>query len=157
MNRGRVKERTISTYPHLKKFIYKFYDIHKDEPVRITMRSSMGIAMKHALKEKKKVHPKEIERMRAHMNVVISSHRLADMELRLSILHNWNLEYDRIFKEHLCTWVKAQFNAGINNRQGILNFLAEYNIKESEYSYDNAQRHWLRFKNKEYFDRSTEK
>lgn len=143
------KEVDLSILPHLKKFIYKFYDLPEGLPVEVNLKNGMGIAMKHVLREKKKLHKSYNERLSDSITFVISSD-LAHLSLTPAFLLNFNLHFDRIFKEHLRQWVIAQWELGISNRQAIKNFLNCYKIKESEYSYDNAQRDWLRFKNKEY-------
>lgn len=136
-------------FPHLKKFIYSFYDYPTSEPIEINMRMSLGIAMKHVLREKKKANLKNLERYEERIQLLIGGEFL-DLELRPAYIVNFNMHYDRMFKEFMYTWIKAQELSGINNRQSIQAFLQRFNIKENEYSYDAAQRQWLRFKNKEY-------
>lgn len=141
-----AKEVSFPIYPHLKKFIYQFYSIPKDQMVRVTMRTSMGIAMKHLLREKKKANLKEVERYTDRLCLLLVG-EFEDLECRPSFIANFNIHYDRIFKEKLCIWVIAQHEVAIPASRSIKNFLEHFNIKESEYSYETAQRHWLRFRN----------
>lgn len=143
------KEVDFPILPHLKKYIYQFYKIDKNMPVRVTVRSSLGIAMKHVLRERKKVNRKVLDRYTERITFSLSD-SFANLELRSSFIIQFNVEYDRVFKENMRTWIMAQYDSGINNRLSIMNFLKFYNIKESEYSYDSAQRDWTRFKNQEY-------
>lgn len=143
------KEIEFPILPHLKKYIYKFYRLEVSTPVKVTMHSSLGIAMKHVLREKKKANKKDLDRYAERMLFILPSD-MCTLEIRSSFVVNFNVHYDRIFKEQMRQWVQAQWEAGINNRVALQNFLAYYNIKDHEYSYDNAQRDWLRFKNKEY-------
>lgn len=135
--------------PHLKKYIYTFYRLDKSEPVPVNMRSSIGIAMKHILREKKKVNKKDIDRYSERVSFDLCD-RLGRFQLKYSLVIQFNIEYDRVFKENLRQWVMAQFENGVNNRVAVMNFLKYYNIKEDEYSYESAYRDWLRFKRKEY-------
>lgn len=140
---------TVSILPHLKKFIYKFYDLPKDQPVKVEMTSSMGIAMKFALRDKKKLHRNYSDKLNEESIQFELCHRLKKLSLSPALIKSFNQHYHRIFKEQMRLWVMAQWEVGINNRQAIMSFLKYFNIKENEYSYESAQRDWLRFKNKE--------
>ena len=131
-------------YPHLKKFILKFYDLREGEVVQVGMNNSIGIAMKHVIREKKPLQ-RDIEKMTDRIQFELCTD-IAHCEIRYSYIIAFNKSYNKVFKDHLILWIKAQAKAGINARQSVINFLKEYELDENEYSYDSAYRHWTRFK-----------
>lgn len=133
-------------YPHLKKFIINFYNYQKLDVIPVGMNSSIGIAMKHVIREKKPLQ-REIEKMTERIRFELCD-EISNFEIRNSYVIAFNKAYNKMFKDQMMIWVNAQWKAGINNRQSIINFLQEFNIKESEYSYDSAYRHLTRVKEK---------
>lgn len=75
---------------------------------------------------------------------------LSNMETRISSLVMINTYLDKLFKDVMVAWVIAQDNVGITPYQSVQNFLAKYDITESEYQLTSAYRHWMRYKNDEY-------
>lgn len=139
----------IAIFPHLKKFILKHYKIEPGEPVYVSMHNTLGITMKHVLKEKVKISNRHQNRLTEKITLELCK-SLSGRELRRSYLLQFNIEYDRVFKDFYRVWVTGMTTEKVPESEAIKRFLEYYNIKETEYSYLSAQRDWSRFKNKEY-------
>jgi hypothetical protein len=142
------REIEIPILPHLKKFINKFYQFN-GEPFEVTLDNPIGIAMKHVLKDRKKVDLKLVERCTTTARFQLASD-FTKYELRMSFICQFNREFDRIFKNMMYLWIMAQFEVGINNRVAVKNFLRQFEISDNEYSYESAYRAWSRYKKDEY-------
>lgn len=131
-------------YPHLKKFIVKKFESDMvgftpdgNEIINVSVTSSLGIYMTHALKSKKTLQ-RDLDRMTDEIHFSLC-HDLPKHSLRQGYLIYFNRTFDRLFKENMQTWVDAQFRAGVNNTQSIMAFLDHYKINETDYSFHSAR------------------
>lgn len=142
---------TIRTYPHLKKFIQKFYKSETDGTVRVDMHSSLGITMSKTLISKRKIQVNKLERATEELTLKLNQ-RISKLSLHPLIAHQFNIEMDRIFKDHLVQWILSQeTTALLSASESIRSFQKYYRINESEYSFENMRRHYTRWKNDEYY------
>lgn len=142
------REVEIKVLPHLKKFILKFYK--QQQPVKVDFNTSMGMAFDSILR-KKAVYRKDRDRYTASLRFLLNDD-LSKLSLQHSFLIQFNVVYDRIFKEQLYSWVMGQAYLAASDSQAVRNFLAYYSISESELSFDTARTIYLRYKT-DYFER----
>ncbi|MCO6367837.1 hypothetical protein GBO34_00730 [Roseivirga pacifica] len=140
------KEVEIKVLPHLKKFIPKFFK--QQEPVKVDFNTSMGTAFNSVLR-KKSNYRKDRDRYTSSMRFLLNDD-LSKLSLQHQYLVQFNVEFDRIFKESMYSWVLAQSNLCASDSQAVRNFLEYYNINEGELSFDSAYTMYNRYK-KEYF------
>lgn len=140
---------TIRTYPHIKKFIEKFYRTDEEGTVRIDSHTMAGVLIGITLDNKHKIAATKVERMSVEMSLSLNT-KNSRKSLTNPVLLQFNIEFDKLFKEQLYNWVIAQSKVGVPVSDAIRNFMKEYKIYEGEYSYDNAYRAWIRYKNDEY-------
>ncbi|NVJ47304.1 MAG: hypothetical protein HWE07_09255 [Cytophagia bacterium] len=136
------KEVEIKLLPHLKKFILKFYK--QQEPICVDFNTSLGTAFNSVLR-KKISYRKDRERYTASTRFLLNQD-LSNLSLQHAYLVAFNVEYDRHFMDAVCVWVEAQANLNLNESQAVRNFLAYYNISESEYSFDSLRTKYNRWK-----------
>lgn len=131
--------------PHLKKFIMKAFDYV--EPIKVEEDTFLGKNIMSLIIDKRSVsvpwegYSEEV--------VLELSKQMAERSPKVRRLARINILLDRVFKQSLFLWVKAQHEAGIVPFQATKNFLAHFGIEEKEYSHDAAYRAWLRWKNGE--------
>lgn len=139
---GYGKEVQISVLPHLRKFILKFHK--QQEPVKVDFNSSLGVAFNSVLR-KKNSYRKDRERYTSKLRFLLNDD-LSKLSLHWAYLHQFNVEYDRIFKEQLYMWVMAQASLMVSDSEAIRNFLAYYDISEGDLSFDSARTMYNRYK-----------
>jgi len=136
---------TIPIYPHLKKFILAEFEL--TEPVKVEKHSLLGRQIYPLLRSPKRYQVKTD--LKESLRVVLSRPmEKFEREGKRSKLALINKYYDKLFKICMYNWVQGQYNAGIPASQAIKNYLSYYQIREEEYSYEAAQRAWLRHRNK---------
>jgi hypothetical protein len=131
-NSARVAERTarnkftIDVFPHIKKFILKNHDatngsikVENNDQFRDRLTTTLTLEL---TKKQTQLGP------------------------RVSKLMRVNTDMDRVFKEHLLCWIKAQSALGIPPFTACRTFLEYYAIDESEYSLEAAHRFYQRSK-----------
>lgn len=140
----------IKTYPHLKKFIKKFYKLNNDGSVRVDAHTSLGMVMSKVLLSKEKLRSDHLERFSDEIDLSLSK-RLSEYSLQPRIVYQFNIEMDRLFKEHMIEWILSQYSTGtITVSDAIRNFQKKYGINEGDYSFDNMFRQYTRWTNDEY-------
>lgn len=141
---------TIPVYPHVKKFILKKYRLR--EPVITEEYSSFGKSVTLALKDNRlRIDYNDSQfrdRLKKSLKVVLTKEQM-EFGPRLQKLIRINHAMDDAFKEHLITWVQAQFASGVPAYAACKMFLEFYRIDEKEYSLDAAYKLWQRAKLKE--------
>lgn len=142
------KEVEIKLLPHLKKFILKFYK--QSEPVRVDFDMSIASVFDSVLR-RKNIYRKDRDRYTAPLRFLLNK-RLSELSLEHKYLVQFNVEFDRIFKDNLNQWVLAQANVGVSDSQAVRDFLDYYNIREDELSFDTARSMHRRYKT-DYFRR----
>jgi hypothetical protein len=140
---------TIKTYPHLKKFMKKFYPQNSDGSTRIDDHRMAGVLLGITLDKKHKVSQKYTDRMTDEIRLSLNR-RISRKSLTNAVLLQYNVEFDKLFKDQLCLWIIAQSKLGVTASESIANFREEYKIYEGDYSTENMYRAWTRFKNDEY-------
>jgi hypothetical protein len=70
------------------------------------------------------------------------------MTPRIFKLPRINTEINRLFKEHMVTWIRSQYEIGVSAHQACRSFLEYYNLDPGgkEYNLDNAYKAWQRSK-----------
>lgn len=144
---------TIPIYPHLKKFIFKFYEIPPDSPfIDLERHTGLYVAMNSCIRSKQKKRSARdeytgTERYTEPVTFLLTS-KLSRLTLTHAIVIRFSNEFDKLFKESFYQWVIAQDNSGLNNSEAIRSFKAHYNIIEGEYSFENFRRLWRRYNEK---------
>lgn len=139
---------TIPIYPHLKKFIFRFYDIPPGNYIELERHTGLHVAMTACIRSKQRKRTARdeytgTERYTEPVTFLLTS-KLSRLTLTHSILVRFSNEFDKLFKEAFYQWVIAQDNSGINNSEAIRGFKQHYGIIEAEYSFENFRRLWLR-------------
>jgi len=132
----------IPTRTHLKKFLLKMYDTA--EPFKLDERTSLGKNLMSSLVDKLEyVNVNELYTDK--LQVALSS-RMAKRGPRIKRLVYINSLLEEMFKEHMITWIFCKSTEGINPSQSTKDFLAFYQIDESEYTYAAAYKLWQKHK-----------
>ncbi|GHE64852.1 hypothetical protein [Roseivirga thermotolerans] len=143
------KEVEIKLLPHLKKFIPKFYK--QSEPIKVDFNTSLGTAF-HSVLRKKFNYKKDRERYTSSLRFLLNQD-LSKLSLEHQFLVQFNVEYDRIFKENLYSWVLGQSYLCTSDSQAVRNFLNYYNITEDDLKFESARTMYLRYKT-DYFKKN---
>ncbi|HYG19900.1 MAG TPA: hypothetical protein VD816_13275, partial [Ohtaekwangia sp.] len=136
---------TIPVFPHVKKFILKNYQVC--DPIKIEEYNILGKSVTLALRETRSLPGKgyQVENLTASITVVLTSEQ-SKLGPRISKLIRINVDMDRLFKEHLLSWIYALKTAGIPPFTACKMFLEHFSIDEKEYSLDAAYKYWQRTK-----------
>lgn len=128
--------------PHLKKFV--LYMMNKREPLILDEKRLLGRVITAVLQERR-IHKFEnvLSSYTDRIAVVLNSD-MRERSPRLDRLLYMNVGLAKLFREALLVWVKAQKNINLPAKQACINFLAELNIDDGEYSYDAAYKTWQR-------------
>ncbi len=150
-SKSNCKVITFPVYPHLKKFIYRFYEIPDQREIDLEryIHTSMYVAITATIKSKRKKKTSRdeysgTERYTDQISFILTA-SLSKHTLINPILIRFSNEFDKVFKESFYQWVIAQEHAGINNSEAVRTFKSKYGITENDYSTDNFRRLWLRF------------
>lgn len=139
---------TVPMFPHVRKFIAKTYG---KGTIKSEEYTALGKAVTLALRDKRASHEHNDQyrdRLTATITIVLTKEQ-AELSPKLHKLIRINIDIDRIFKDHLITWINAQKSVHIPPYASCKMFLEHYNIDESEYSLDAAYRFYQRSKGKE--------
>lgn len=143
-------EFSIPVYPHVRKFMVKKFKASK--AILTTEHSTIGMLVTAALRDNQvktglgKVHemnvrPETREKLTDELTLILTK-RQTDYSVRLSKLIVLNNYFDRMFKEHMLTFMEAQGAVGFPAYAACRNFLKFYDILESEYSLESAYRYY---------------
>lgn len=144
---------TLKTYPHLRKFIEGFYRVNEHGEVRVDMYNSLGIVLSNSLRSKKKMRSNQLERLTDRLTINLA-YDLSKLSLQPRIVYQFNVDMDRVFKDHIIEWIVSQTDLGtVSVTDAILSFQKKYKINESDYSFENIYRHYTRWKNDEYYQK----
>lgn len=120
---------------HLKKFITKQYGT----PFKIDLSSVLGQMVSLHISGKSSVK-KRIIGCNDYMEVTISNRHATRGEVRISYISMLAYATDRLFKEQMYIFVKAQEMSGFSKWQAATNFLKYFDIREDEYNIDSLYR-----------------
>lgn len=81
---------------------------------------------------------------------VILSQDMMKKSPNIAKLVSINFFLDKIFKEALIEWIQSAMYYGIRPYNSSRDFLAHYNIDETEYSHDAAYKLWTRWNSSEF-------
>jgi hypothetical protein len=151
-NSARVAERTarnkftIDVFPHIKKFILKNHDATNGS-IKVEEYTTLGKYVTLALREPATAENNDQFRDRLTTTLTLElTKKQTQLGPRVSKLMRVNTDMDRVFKEHLLCWIKAQSALGIPPFTACRTFLEYYAIDESEYSLEAAHRFYQRSK-----------
>jgi len=146
-------EYAIPVYPHVRKFIQKKFKCK--DTLHTSEHTTLGMLVTVALKDNPRkglgqihnmnVRPETAEKLTHSLSLVITK-RQADHAVRLSKLARLNNFFDRMFKEHMVTFIEAQVAQGFPAYTACANFLAHYGIEDHEYSLATAYRTYQNLK-----------
>ena len=140
---------TIDVFPHVKKFILKTYRTATlaKGTVKVEEYTTLGKYVTLALREPAgpSHNDQYRDRLTASLTLVLTD-KQSKLTPRLHKLMRLNIDLDRVFKEHLITWINAHRLSGIPPYTACRMFLEYYNIDEKEYPLDAAHRYYQRVK-----------
>jgi hypothetical protein len=137
---------TVPMFPHVRKFILKKYKM--SYPVKIEEYNVLGKLVTLTLRENRvteKYNDQYRDRLTGQLEIVLTKEQ-SELGPRLNKLVRINIYMDRVFKEHLISWIDAQRVAGIPPFNACKTFLQYYGIDETEYSSDAAYQYYQRSK-----------
>jgi hypothetical protein len=142
-SRNRYK---IPVFPHVKKFLAKNCDV--SSAIRTEEYSTLGKLVTRALLDRR-TSEENNDQYRDKLTTFITislTKEQAELSPRLNRLMRINIDIDRVFKDHLLTYIYALKETGIPPFTACRMFLQFYKIDEKEYSLDAAYRFWQRAK-----------
>jgi hypothetical protein len=152
-NRNRY---TIPVFPHVKKFLAKNCDVNS--AIKTEEYTTLGKLVTKALLDRRNAEDNSEdskikvgkgfrgEKITSVITICLTKEQ-AELSPRLHRLMRINVDLDRIFKDHLLTYIYALTGTGIPASTACRMFLEFYSIDEKEYSLDAAYRFWQRTKN----------
>lgn len=141
----------VPVLPYLKKYLEKHVFCGQTAPYKLEEDTLIGKQFMSLIidaRKKDMMGDKKIE-MTAVIEVELSK-MMAERSPSIRKLIPISFYLDKLFKDHLIVWIKSAEHYGIRPSPASKDFLAHFGIQESEYTYDAAYRHWLRYKNNEY-------
>lgn len=148
---------TIPVYPHVRKFIRQTYATHFDKKTfHLTEHVTPGKLVTMALREKRSRNhlcaigtgrPESAQKITDEITIALTTHQM-NLSPRLSKLYRLNIDFDNLFKEHMITFLVAQYSMGTPVFHACKNFLEQYEIKETQFSVDTAYKYWQRWNSK---------
>jgi hypothetical protein len=142
-NRNRYK---IPVFPHVKKFIAKNCDI--SSAIKTEEYTTLGRLVTRALLDRRtgeENNDQYRDKLTTYITISLTKEQ-AELSPRLNRLMRINIDLDRVFKDHLLTYIYALKETGIPPFTACRMFLELYKIDEKEYSLDAAYRFWQRAK-----------
>lgn len=139
---------SIPVFPHVKKFILKNY--RTPDVVKVEEYTLLGKVITLALQDKRvksEYNDTYRDRLTEEVTIVLTIDQ-ARMSPRMNKLMRINIDVDRMFKDHLISWIYALRKAGIPPLPACRMFLSHYSINDDEYSIDAAYRFWQRNKDR---------
>lgn len=137
-----MKELKIYLKPHIRKFVLKHHP--GKEPIVVTERSTLGMAIAHALQDDRKY---KFDRLVNHYTSELRIHP-HKVWLRRSPrgykLVKVNIELERRFKEVVLVWVSAQVFAGVPASTSCKDFMAYYGLDENDITFEGIHKIWTR-------------
>jgi hypothetical protein len=139
---------TIDVFPHVKKFILKTFPASVERgAVKVEEYNTLGKYVTLALREPAGAENNDQYRDRLTASItLILTKKQSQLGPRLHKLMRINTDLDRVFKEHLLSWIAALSASGIAPYTACRMFLEYYGIDESEYSLEAAHRFYQRAK-----------
>lgn len=138
---------TIDVYPHVRKFILKMYPSTSNRGVKVEEYTTLGKYVTLALREP--TSAENNDQYRDRLTATITLHltsKQSQLGPRLCKLMRINTDMDRVFKEHLISWINALRESGIPPYSACRKFLQYYGIEENEYPLEAAHRYFQRVK-----------
>lgn len=130
--------------PYLKKFILIHYKL--TEPVPLNISSLLGHQV-YAMLVVKRKSLRSNDVFTDNIEMEFRAPAIRKLAYRMGYVVRINHYFDKIFKDCMYTWAMAQDSVGYPPYQGLRDYLRHYGIKEEEYSFENAYRAWMRYKN----------
>lgn len=137
---------TIPVYPHVKKFILKYYKL--SDPARTEEYNAFGKSVTAALRDNRTIsenNDQYRDRLTATLTLLLTKDQ-AQLGPRIPKLTRINVDMDRLFKDHMISWIHALQVSGLAPFNACKMFLQYYGIDDSEYSLDAAYKFWQRSK-----------
>ena len=140
---------TIPVFPHVRKFMLKTYT-HRGGIFKSEEYSPLGQLVTLALCDPrawKASNDQERDRLNTTVTLMLNTDQ-CKMGPRLFKLQRINLDIDRMFKDHLVVWIKAQAELGRGAHPACRSFLEAYDLDPygTEYNLDSAYKYWQRLK-----------
>lgn len=105
---------------------------------------TLALLDRRAWKESRDINtPERSSKLNCTIRFLLTKEQ-SGMAVRLSKLIRINLDMDRVFKEHLLTFIESKKQDGTPVRLACRNYLEYLNIDESEYSLEAAYKHYQR-------------
>lgn len=136
----------IYVFPHVHKFMLMHYT-HQRGIFKTEEYSTLGKVVALALfdhRKRKTDNDQQRDRITTPVTLQLTVEQCR-YQPRLFKLQRINLDIDAIFKEHLIAAIRTHKQMGNSTRHACINFLNLYNIDSTEYSLDNAYKHWQRY------------
>jgi hypothetical protein len=144
------KEYTIPTFSYLIKFVSKQYG--QRSPIQVDENTAMGKFITLSLLDRRPWKeyasfntPERSDKLSASLKIILTKEQ-SEMAVRKSKLLRINTDLDRLFKEHMITFIEALRTNGIPASHACKQFLRYFHIEETEYSFDAAYKHYKRQK-----------
>ena len=134
---------TIHIYPHVKKFITKN---SRANPLKVDEYSTLGRLITLALRDTRasfQYNDQYRNRLTDTITIILTDDQ-SKYGPTIGKLMRINIDMDRVFKEALIVWIRAQQQQGIPPYNSCKLFLQYYSIDESEYSLEAAYKYWQR-------------
>jgi hypothetical protein len=147
--RAQRNQFTIDVFPHVKKFILKTYPSTGTDKgsVKVEEYTTLGKYVTLALREPAGAENNGQYRDRLTTTItIVLTKKQSQLGPRLHKLMRINTDIDRVFKEHMLTWINAHQECGVPPYTACRLFLEYYKIDESEYSLEAAHRFYQRTK-----------
>jgi hypothetical protein len=148
------QQHTIHVFPHVKKFMIKTFP-HQNGIFKIEEWSTLGSLVTLCLIDNRSWKDRNFsdDYFKEHLTekiIVRLNKEQLERSPREYKLIRINSEINRLFKEHLVTWIRSQYKVGIPAHQACRSFLEYYKLDPdgTEYNIDNAYKAWQRSQSK---------
>ena len=144
---------TIYIFPHLRKWMAKTFE-HEKGIFLATEYNTLGRLITLCLKDNtnkkdRYFHADQAGGITGKLQIKLSTYHMR-LSPRISKLNRINNALDTLFKEHLITWIRAQYESGIYASTACRHFLEYHGIDPdgTQYNLDAAYKVWQRKKDK---------
>ncbi len=142
---------TIDVFPHVKKFIFKTYRNSTEgrDTVTLEKNSTLSNLVTLALREPSSSAEGGPKRDSMETITLVLTKNQSGLNPSLRKLRRINVDMDRLFKEHLMSWITANEDH-FPPYSACRQFLEHYRINEKEYSLAAAYRFYQRSRHKDF-------
>lgn len=150
------KQYTISVFPHVKKFMLKTFP-HDNGVFKIEEWNTLGSLVTLCLIDNRAWKNRNFsndddyfkDKLTEQITIILNKEQM-ELSPREYKLMRVNSEMNRLFKEHLFTWVHSQYKVGMPAHKACRSFLEYYKLDPdgTEYNIDNAYKAWQRSQSK---------